>query len=64
MSLGVLSLPQLRFDRVPIDIVGQLLPDRGYTHILTRIDRFIRLPEAIPPPNITADTVGRASISG
>jgi hypothetical protein len=40
--------PVRRFDHVNIDLVGPLPPSRGYTHLLTVVDRVTRWPEAIP----------------
>lgn len=49
--------PAERLQHVHIDIVGPLPPAQGQRYLLTMIDRATGWPEAVPLPNIRADTV-------
>jgi len=57
-------VPERAFSHVHVDIVGPLPLSRGYSYLLTVIDRTTRWPEALPLQNITADECARAFISG
>ena len=61
--LSTFATPNGRFDRVQIDIVGPFKPSQCYSYILTCVDQYTRWPEAIPIPDIMAETVARAFTS-
>ncbi|CAL9689822.1 unnamed protein product [Knipowitschia caucasica] len=58
----VFVVPERRFDHVNIDLVGPLPPSRGFTYLLTMVDRTTRWPEAVPLASITSADVARAFI--
>ncbi|BHF60405.1 hypothetical protein SprV_0100337000 [Sparganum proliferum] len=60
---GTFPSPDARFNHVHLDVVGPLSPSNGYTHLLTCVDRYTRWPEAIPLPNVQAETIVKAFVS-
>ena len=62
--LSSFPTPDARFDVVHIDLVGPLPPSRGFTYLLTCVDRYTRWPEALPLTSITAESVAQAFLSG
>ena len=61
--LGTFTLPDARFSHVHIDIVGPLPPSEGNSYLLTCVDRYSRWPEAIPIPDMTAETIARTFVA-
>ena len=59
--LSTFSTPDARFDMIHLDLVGPLPPSKGYTYLLTCIDRFTR---SFPLTNITAQSVAEAFMTG
>lgn len=62
--ISTFPVPDARFSTIHIDIVGPLPPSRGFTYLLTCMDRFTRWPEAIPLTSITTEAVAQAFLHG
>ena len=62
--VGSLPTPERKFSFVHIDITGPLPRSRGFTHLLTIVDRTTRWPEALPLDSTKTEDVARAFISG
>ncbi|KAJ8410604.1 hypothetical protein AAFF_G00195080 [Aldrovandia affinis] len=56
------EVPEKRFDHVNVDLVGPLPPSRGFTYLLTMVDRTTRWLEAIPLALTTTADMARAFI--
>lgn len=54
------NLPNSRFKHVHVDIVGPLPNSGGNRYLLTMVDRYTRWPEAVPLPDMLAETVAKA----
>nr|VZI49174.1 unnamed protein product [Spirometra erinaceieuropaei] len=61
--IGTFPGPGSRLSHVHLDIVGPLPLSNGCSYLLTRVDRFTRWPEAIPLPNVQAETIVKAFVS-
>ena len=59
-----IPVPCRRFSHVHVDLVGPLPPSRGFTYLLTVVDRSTRWPEAVPLAGISAAECASALFHG
>ena len=64
VPLSEYNEPVRRFDNVNVDLVGPFPLSKGFTHLLTVIDRVNRWPEAVPLASISTKDVADAFLSG
>nr|VZI04021.1 unnamed protein product [Spirometra erinaceieuropaei] len=60
---GTFPSPDARFSHVHLDVIGPLPPSNGFPYLLTCVDRYTRWAEAIPLPNVQAETIVKAFVS-
>ena len=55
-------VPGRHSDHIHIDLAGPLSPSKGFTHLLTVVDRFTGWPEAIPLRDTSTVTCDQALV--
>lgn len=63
MPVAKIPVPEKAFQHVHVDIVGPLPHCRGYSYLLTILDRHSRWPDAIPLQRITAEDCADAFVA-
>lgn len=63
-AVQTIPAPTVGFTHIHIDIVGPLPTSRGFTYLLTAVDRTTRWPEVFPLKSITADECIRTFLLG
>ncbi|KAJ8403417.1 hypothetical protein AAFF_G00351890 [Aldrovandia affinis] len=59
---GHVKVPEKQFDHINVDLVGPLPTSRGFTYLLTMVDRTTRWPEAIQLASTTTADVAQVFI--
>jgi transposase InsO family protein len=62
--LGDFTSLAAHFLHAHVDFIVLLLKSAGYTYCLIAVDHFTSWPEVIPNPDITAEDVARALLTG
>ncbi|KAJ8400285.1 hypothetical protein AAFF_G00399790 [Aldrovandia affinis] len=60
VPLETFEVPEKRFNHVNVDLVGPPPASRGFTYLLTTVDRTTRGPEAVPLASTTTADVAQA----
>lgn len=61
---GSFTPPDVYFALVHVDIMGPLLNSKGYSYVLTLVDRFTRWPKVIPLMNASSNSVAHGLLLG
>lgn len=62
-GVEAIPIPSGRFEHIHLDLVGPLPMSKGYSYLLTLVDRFSRWPEAYPIKEMSTETVASTFVS-
>ncbi|VDN27031.1 unnamed protein product [Dibothriocephalus latus] len=60
---GTLPGPDARFSHVHLDVVGPSPLSNGFNYLFTGVNRYTHWAEAIPLPNVQAETIVKAFVN-